>query len=302
MNKIINGVERCIGENPKWDLSTRDIKLKAEEVFVGSGKYIVGTSINYELQPAALRGINTGLPEHWRLDLHQSIVSDGVDRYVYTDGDGFQHTFIKYIGEENEYYDADGAGLTLDAVGQTITDECGNSLKFVNGRLKQVTEVKTSVTTNITYDTTGAIKSAICGNSEIDYNYVDGKMQTITCKINGNTIRQLKLVYVGEKLSEIKLSKGGVEVLLKAMTYDEAGCLSMISDGQNSEAIIIVNEQSGGQYRATEVGQGYVRNAVYTPLYKNTITSLQFSAEDPQKVTEVCVGNENGIKLTYMLS
>ena len=302
MNKIINVGERCIGENPKWDLSTRDIKLKAEEVFVGSGKYIAGTSINYELQPAALYGINTGLPAHWRLDLHQSIVADGVGRYVYTDGDGFQHVFIKYVGEENKYFDADGAGLTLDAVAQTITDESGNYLKFVDGRLKQITKAKTSVTTDITYDTAGMIKGVACGNSVIDYNYADGKLQTITCKINGNTIRQLKLVYAGEKLSEIRLSAGDTEVSLKAMTYDEAGCLSMISDGQNSEAIIIVNEQSGGQYRATEVGQGYVRNAVYTSLYKNTVTNLQFSAGDPQKVTEVCVSNENGIKLTYMLS
>ena len=302
MKEIRKGREASIGENPKWDLATGDVKLKAEEVATSSGKDMLRTCINYELQPLTLQVLNIGLPEHWKLDLHQSLAAEGADKYTYTDGEGFSHTFIKYPGEGNRYYDTEGAGLTLDSSAETITDESGNRLKFENGRLKQITEANTAVVKNITYDAGGLIKRVTRGNSAIEYNYSDGILQTITCKTNGNTIRQLKLCYAGGQLAEIRLSAGGTEELLKSMTYDEAGCLSVIADAQSSDAIEIVNEHSNGQNRAVELGQGYIWNASYKSLYRSAIVSERSSDAEPQKVTEVCIVNENGIKMTYMLS
>ena len=50
MKEIRKGREASIGENPKWDLATGDVKLKAEEVATSSGKDMLRTCINYELQ------------------------------------------------------------------------------------------------------------------------------------------------------------------------------------------------------------------------------------------------------------
>lgn len=159
-------------------------------------------SISHVYNPSLSTSNEYGLGYSWQTNYNQTIKKvDGVDSYIWTDGDGTPHYF--YSTGTGVYQDEDNLHLTLSVTTDkyTLTDQYGNTSEFekiVNGtnqeaRLtKQTNNQATNSSVNISYsDQSGKRISTITDGVGRVYAFVysGDLLDKIEYKPSGNTVR-----------------------------------------------------------------------------------------------------------------
>ena len=154
----------------------------------------------------------------WKLNLYQMVRSSSVYGlsgdyqtkwpYVYTDGDGTEHYFMKT--SDGKYKDEDGLGLELKTIsgGYTIGDDKGGLMTFDSkGNLTKI------------QDANGNTASLTYGNGfTAGYNY-NAAGQLVSKSYNGETVYTWKYGTAGEAQEHVDIANS----LLYNYDYDSTG-------------------------------------------------------------------------------
>lgn len=132
------------------NLYTKRVLYTGNTITMGSNLHNMNVSLVYNSLFELPYGDETGLGKKWKLDVEEYLYEYS-DFYIYVDGLGSKHKFIKL--KENKYYDESGLGYILDTSnGCVIKDIKGNELRFTNNHL---TEVVTIDGVDIAYEYVG---------------------------------------------------------------------------------------------------------------------------------------------------
>ena len=122
--------------------------------------------------------ITTLVGGKWKFNYEQYLYAED-GGYVYIDGQGKRHEFVKFSGSTNEYYDTCFSGLVLRVTANTATiaDDRTMTLTFTSGKLTKIEE-KRGTTANTT--TISASTSSM--------SITDGESRTCTISKSGSTV------------------------------------------------------------------------------------------------------------------
>ena len=162
----------------QYKINRRDGKLEFSKTLF---------ALEGERLPMALRlayvqdlpaSITTLVGGKWKFNYEQYLYAEG-GGYVYIDGQGKRHEFVKFSGSTNEYYDTCFSGLVLrvSASTATIADDRTVTLTFTGGKLTKIQE-KRGTTANTT--TISASTSSM--------SITDGESRTCTISKSGSTV------------------------------------------------------------------------------------------------------------------
>ena len=162
----------------QYKINRRDGKLEFSKTLF---------ALEGERLPMALRlayvqdlpaSITTLVGGKWKFNYEQYLYAEG-DGYVYIDGQGKRHEFVKFSGSTNEYYDTCFSGLILrvSASTATIADDRTVTLTFTGGKLTRIQE-KRGTTANTTTISASASSMSI----------TDGESRTCTISKSGSTV------------------------------------------------------------------------------------------------------------------
>lgn len=134
----------------QYKINRRDGKLEFSKTLF---------ALEGERLPMALRlayvqdlpaSITTLVGGKWKFNYEQYLYAED-GGYVYIDGQGNRHEFVKFSGSTNEYYDTCFSGLVLRVTANTATiaDDRTMTLTFTSGKLTKIEE-KRGTTANTT--------------------------------------------------------------------------------------------------------------------------------------------------------
>lgn len=129
------------GNAGQYKINRRDGKLEFSKTLF---------ALEGERLPMALRlayvqdlpaGVVTLIGGKWKFNYEQFVYAEG-NGYVYIDGQGKRHDFVRLDGSAQEYYDTFFSGLLLRTEGGTVTttDERTVTLTFTAGKLTKIQE------------------------------------------------------------------------------------------------------------------------------------------------------------------
>ena len=162
----------------QYKINRRDGKLEFSKTLF---------ALEGERLPMALRlayvqdlpaSITTLIGGKWKFNYEQYLYAEG-GGYVYIDGQGKRHEFVKFSGSTNEYYDTCFSGLVLrvSANTATIADDRTMTLTFTGGKLTRIQE-KRGTTANTTTISASASSMSI----------TDGENRICTISKSGSTV------------------------------------------------------------------------------------------------------------------
>lgn len=162
----------------QYKINRRDGKLEFSKTLFA----LEGERLPMALRLAYVRdlpaSITTLVGGKWKFNYEQYLYAEG-GGYVYIDGQGKRHEFVKFSGSTNEYYDTCFSGLVLrvSAGTATIADDRTITLTFTGGKLTRIQE-KRGTTANTT--TISASTSSM--------SITDGENRTCTISKSGSTV------------------------------------------------------------------------------------------------------------------
>src|SRR5690554_7114733 len=124
----------CGAGEAKVNLATGRLIFNHFDIKIGIDNYQVGIAHIYNSQMSIPDNFQPNVGRNWKLNVQQYLYQDG-SKYIYIDEIGNKHEFLPL--DETRYYDTSGLGLILTVIsGSTeITDEVGNKMVFISGKL-----------------------------------------------------------------------------------------------------------------------------------------------------------------------
>lgn len=175
----------------------------------------------------------------WKLNIQQTLrassqygltgTSATTYPYVYMDGDGTEHYFMK---KDSQYLDEDGLGLELKVLssGYTITDKDDNVMTFNSSG--NITQLKDSNGNTIEYTYTGNMMTKVTGGNgqSLTLSYDDNHYLT---KITDQAGRETSYTYTNNLLTSITYPDGKVT----SYSYDSDHALQEITSQDGTSVL-----------------------------------------------------------------
>lgn len=337
-NAAVNFSQAETGSNPSVNLATGRLRYVFGDVSIGYGNFAIQVNHVYtSTRNSNFKNKFSEFGNNWKLNLSQCVVNGGAD-FLYMDGQGEVHRFVKFDGDR--YYDECNANLVLSVESSAInkirynyviTDNVGNKMYFGengliiaaqdghnasmikcfvyngNNLLTEVYDARTEKKRiRFEYDGQNKLKSAFA------YSNYSKKVSGIKYEYDSNDNLQ--------KVYKTAFNKGAEEVFCREIYRFEYGSYSnlvQIVDLQTTEAVAIKYNNEKAAEKITSgvlkqdciaVGQnlyagmaecGMLDNRQFIP--KQSLSFFYTKGKDGT-AQEVQITNEDGIKIAYFLN
>lgn len=302
----------CIGENPKWDLSSMNTLYTAGGLQVGEGTHRVSANLIYvHGMPKRMKELCAGMPEGWKFDVQQFLIKDGkssnADTYKYLDAFGFVHTFALAMGAKESYFDTSGTGMILEH--DVITDPQGNKLRFTDGRLTEVTPARDPAGKKIVkYNADGNLYQIYDVRTPETYLSVDTYPSFCRFSVvkDGTRVRSLSPSFSAGKLVSLTEETSSGEEETARFVYDGEGALSVAYEPASHSAVSFtcLNDSMvnrGGRIVGT-LATGSYADGQFTEAAHLQYQRCYVQSKDARAMCEVQLADEAGKKYSYLLN
>lgn len=238
------------------NISRKEVRFTHHDLSMGNGTFQMGVS---HINSTLCHVVETYMGINWKLNIQQYVIpysgsynmpDYNIGDYMYIDGNGQLHRFVKYDPTRNKYVDATGSGMLLvvDYNGSQIQNTDDSTLYFnSDGQLRRIAMNgnRTSILKDIIFNSLGQpIKyydTRSTGDKEryIKFEYLNNKLYKMSLISKGNELESIYYNYDGENLKSTYYFVKNVLADVAIFKYDSNSNLTFTSGTSGGQALKI---------------------------------------------------------------